>query len=943
MTELERQRAALDLFVRLCDLPRDQQPNELDRLCDGDDSLRGEVRKLLSIDESDTRILNESKVNAFLHEQMSEISGPSPDEALSAGGSYRILRVIGEGGMGTVYEAEQQSPRRRVAIKAIRPGRLSAQTRKRFEYEAQVLARLEHPNIARLYESDTEVKPGGVVAFLAMELVVGEPIDEYARSRSMDVRQKLCLFVQVCRAIEYAHRMGVIHRDLKPANILVTRDGQPKVLDFGVAQTFGDDKLMSTMLTQHGQIVGTLQYMSPEQMDGKGVVDTRADVYSLGVVLFRVLTGAMPIDLSDSSLAAATQRVLHEPPARLSSFDRRLGGDLETILACALEKDPARRYAGVEQFSGDIERYLDGRPIQARADSPAYVLRKTLWRYRKSVAAAVVLVWLLAAFALIASMQARTNKHLADEATRQADQLRRSLYFSNIGFAQAALQANDSHQARVHLSACPPELRNWEWDYLNEQVDTSDGPVKLAASTGDGMVLSADARFVATIAGSTVSICDSATGALLRKHEVESGNPEVDISADGAKYCYGTSTGGLICRDMLTAGVLWNDKSIGENQPLRSIHFAEAAPVLAVVAVDGTVQVRDSSTGQVRNQVRIENAPLSEFVLSRDGKTCYVIDSAGKASSWDLSTGERSGEFDDGEFHAHSLSVNADSTLLLVKTVAGPVLLWDVPGHRIERRFDPPVGVGLTIFSHDGVSFFGVCTDYVIRKWSLTQAVLPEVYRGSEDWTQSLAASADGRYLTTAASDGTIRRWTLHRQGNYRWLSCGTGALAVAFSTDGRRVLALDEHGRVHAWDRRTLAPLPGPQDGDELTLRAARNRTTASSADGGTTATASSNGTIELKPTDGRTAPRLLVAHKQAVTGVAFMPDSQRLVSVGHDRVVRIWDVRSGEEVVALREGGYDLCGVDTSPDGNEIAACTTLGMVNLWRKGLDQERPAR
>ncbi|MBL8736564.1 MAG: serine/threonine protein kinase [Planctomycetes bacterium] len=312
-------------------------------------------------------------------------------------GSYRIVRLLGEGGMGAVYEAEQDSPRRTVALKVIRPGHVSAAMLSRFEHEAQVLGRLQHPGIAQIHEAGTVEDAGGVrLPFFAMELVRGDELDAYAERRSLGTRERLELLARVCDAVSHAHQKGVIHRDLKPGNILVDETGQPKILDFGVARATDADMRRTTMRTDIGELIGTIPYMSPEQVSGDPAqLDTRSDVYALGVVAFELLAGRMPYDLQKRMIHDALRVIREDEPARLSSVDRALRGDVETIVGKAPEKDKARRYASAEALAGDIRRYLANEPISARPASTWYQATKFARRHKGLVAGLAVAMLLL--------------------------------------------------------------------------------------------------------------------------------------------------------------------------------------------------------------------------------------------------------------------------------------------------------------------------------------------------------------------------------------------------------------------------------------------------------------------------------------------------------------------------------------------------------------------
>ena len=328
-------------------------------------------------------------------------------------GPFRILRLLGEGGMGRVYLAEQQEPHREVALKVLVSGSASSEFQKRFQREIELLATLEHPGIARMYAAGMAQGTAGDVPYLAMEYVRGSDLLTHAREHRLDLRQKLALLVQVCRAVNYAHTRGAIHRDLKPGNILVDEHGQPKILDFGVAYVAGGNDL--TQMTVAGEILGTVPYMSLEQLSGQStVVDPRWDVYALGVIVYELLSGELPYPgLNKATVLTALQQVMGAAPVRLSKRIEAARGDLETIVDKAMAQEPAQRYGSAAELANDLENYLENRPIQARPPTVRYVLTLFVRRHRAlTAAAALVLLALVSAtavsmsFAIAASQRA---------------------------------------------------------------------------------------------------------------------------------------------------------------------------------------------------------------------------------------------------------------------------------------------------------------------------------------------------------------------------------------------------------------------------------------------------------------------------------------------------------------------------------------------------------
>jgi tetratricopeptide (TPR) repeat protein/predicted Ser/Thr protein kinase len=335
-------------------------------------------------------------------------------------GAYRILGLIGEGGMGIVYRAEQQNPQRTVALKVIRLGVASAEHLRRFEQEAKLLGRLQHPGIARIYESGTANSGGGDQPYFAMEFIDGWPLLQHVNKHNLDTRGRLELMAKICDAVDHAHQRGIIHRDLKPSNILIDESGQPKILDFGIARVTDSDTRI-TRQTDMGQLLGTLAYMSPEQVLADPLaLDIRSDVYALGVILYELLARKAPYDIERKPLHEAVQVIREEDPAPLSSINRRYRGDVETIVAKALEKNKARRYASAAELGADIRRYLADEPIVARPPSTGYQLQKFGRRHKALVAAAGAVFLVLVAGIIVSSREAVVARRAEQTAAKEA-------------------------------------------------------------------------------------------------------------------------------------------------------------------------------------------------------------------------------------------------------------------------------------------------------------------------------------------------------------------------------------------------------------------------------------------------------------------------------------------------------------------------------------------
>jgi serine/threonine protein kinase/tetratricopeptide (TPR) repeat protein len=434
--DAERWQKIKQLYYSALELENSRWGAFVEEASSGDEALAREVKSLLAQSEQTEGFLDAPAIEVAASSLAASAGLAAPPHPVLIG-RYRIIRLLGEGSMGTVYEAEQDDPRRGVALKVIKLGRATPDRLRRFLQESQALARLQHPGIAHIYESNTADTGFGPQPYFAMELIRGLPLQEYTESHRLSSREKLLLMVKLCDAVRHAHQRGLIHRDLKPGNILVDETGQPKILDFGVARLTEDDA-DPTVQTSIGQIVGTLEYMSPEQVLGDPLeVDTRSDVYSLGVILYELLSGRLPYDVSHRQLPEAVQTIREAEPESLSSISRNYRGDIETLVRKALEKDKSRRYTSAADLGADIQRYLDDEPITARRPTTGYQLQKLAKRHRSLVAGSgAVLVVLLGGIAVSTWMAVRASRAEA-EARAVSDFLQNDLLTQASASAQA--------------------------------------------------------------------------------------------------------------------------------------------------------------------------------------------------------------------------------------------------------------------------------------------------------------------------------------------------------------------------------------------------------------------------------------------------------------------------------------------------------------------------
>jgi len=385
----ERMQHAYELFEQVLQRPPEERAAFLVEACGNDAELHAEVESLLEHDSRAAADFLRSPEPAYGSGSLGTTSRPDPLIG-SHVGSFHIKQVIASGGMGTVYEAVQEHPHRTVALKVMKQNVASRSALRRFQFEAQILGRLRHPNIAQVIQAGMHDDGSGGMPYFALEYIPGaKPITNYVTEKGRNTSDRLWLFANVCDAVHHGHQKGIIHRDLKPANILVDSAGEPKVIDFGVARATDSDLSITTQQTDIGQLVGTMQYMSPEQCDADPHdIDTRSDIYSLGVALYELLTGELPYEASSTTLYAATRAIKEQTPRRPSSINRRLRGDVETIVLKALEKDRDRRYQSAADLAQDIRRHLNREPIAARP--PSGWTRTVHWVVRNPAITAAV-------------------------------------------------------------------------------------------------------------------------------------------------------------------------------------------------------------------------------------------------------------------------------------------------------------------------------------------------------------------------------------------------------------------------------------------------------------------------------------------------------------------------------------------------------------------------
>jgi eukaryotic-like serine/threonine-protein kinase len=933
-----------------------QRPGYIDEICAFDPELRKEIESLLAAHEEVSDVFLNTPAASL--DAFQDLTGADPWVGKHIG-PYQLVRELGSGGMGEVYLAKRADAEfdQEVAVKLIRGGQDSAAVVRRFKTERQILASLDHPNIAKLLDGGRT--PQGQPYFV-MEYVPGVPITEYCDEKKLKIRERLELFIQACEGVQYAHHNAIIHRDLKPANILVAEvDGKPvpRIIDFGLAKATTPTLLEPSLLTRFGHFMGTPDYMSPEQAEPQvRVIDTRTDVYSLGVILYVLLTGLLPFAAKQHDIPPLHEflrRLREEEPLRASgrvSADRDssassalargleprqlaklLRGDLDWITMKALERDRDRRYGTPSELAADLRRYLSHEPVMARPASAAYQIRKFI-RRRRVAAGFIGMVTVLSAVASGAAVIAFHKQHDAEFQATQALQAQSRL------LTQAAAQRLKDGDVAGAQGIILEVLTNPRFTAVRTPAansvfqDIRAADAQLAVLSGhDNLVNTAayspdGTRIVTASNDKTARIWDARAGLQLT----------VLTGHGGSVYCAAYSPDGsrIFTASADKTARIWDARTgaqlavlSGHRDEVSCAAYSPDGSRIVTASDDKTARIWDARTGAQLAVLSGHDDSVVTAAYSPDGMVIVTASDDKTARTWDARTGAQRAVLSGHSDRVDSVDYSPDGTRIVTASRDRTVRIWDARTGAQLAVLGHGSPVFTAAYSPDGTRIVTASYDKTVRFWDARTGLQLAALSGHGSFVYSAAYSPDGTRVVTTPNDKSARVWDVRMGAQLGVLSGHAGYLySAAYSPDSTRIVTASVDKTARIWDARTGAQLAVLSGHGDMLYSAAY------SPDGTRIVTASADKTA--RTWDARTGAQLAVlsGSGNAVMFAAYSPDGTRIVTASADKIARIWDARSGAQLAALSGHRDEIYSAAYSPDGTRIVTASADKTARIW-----------
>jgi len=964
-----------------------QRAAYLNEACGADIELRRRVEQLLAAHPQVGSFLQESPKGDHAGSEAGEgtatVDVPISERPGDVIGPYKLLEQIGEGGFGVVFMAEQGQPvRRKVALKILKPGMDTRQVVARFEAERQALAIMDHPNIAKVF--DGGATPTGRPYFV-MELVRGASITDFCDQNHLTPRQRLELFVHVCHAVQHAHQKGIIHRDLKPSNVLVTvHDTTPvvKVIDFGVAKALGQELTDKTLFTGFAQMIGTPLYMSPEQAGQSGLdIDTRSDIYSLGVLLYELLTGTTPFTkerfkqaaydeirriireeepprpstrLSDSTESLASisaQR--HTEPAKLTKLVR---GELDWIVMKALEKDRNRRYETANGFAADVLRYLADEAVQACPPSAGYRLKKFARRNKVVflTGSAAVAIVLLALVGLAVS-----NVLITRESNEKVAALQQAKINEEAAEKQKTLAENNATTANEQRTIAIANEKLAKANELLARRRLYDAHMNLA---GQAVEAADVARAVGWLRRHVPQpgeedlrsfewhywwgVCHSRLRRAIhfQKGAAIDWSPRVEFSPDG-RYFAATGPGNTV---RLVAAATGEEVGIlqGHRGTITSMAFSPDGKWLASASHDHTAKVWDLASRSERLNLAGHTNWVTAVAFSVDGGTLATGSRDRTLRRWDAATGKPLGTYTGHTGYLSGIAFSRDGQLASASGTPGQpgdLILWDLSGGKPGITL--PLGkahAGSLAFSRDGKSLvsavYALLADGYVQVWDTVSGKPTRSFKGHSSGVNAAVVSPDGKMLASGGEDRTIRVWDYATGEPVRTLvGHGHTVYSLSFSPDSQTLASAGAEGGIRLWDvaspdRKTVLKADAPQGVPNLRLPYGVSISPIVFTKDGRRL-ASGDGPV-IKVWNVRTGDLegSLEGHRPPICSLALAPDELTLACGSADATIRLWNFATRHPGPVLQGHTGPVSSVAFSPDGKLLASASTDQSVRLW-----------